>query len=127
MNPALFFEKKRGKKLFLPSAGAKGLFLHKRFAVSAFALGGVCLVGANRNGLQSAVVLTIAVICAVAYSTADAAVCVAVHSNYLRKNSGQKSACNYSFPENVRYSCRKIFCKKSKCIAIFYSFNRKKR
>lgn len=55
------------------------LFFHKGFAVSTFALRGVCLVGANGDGFQGAVVFIIAVVSAAIDGAADTMVYITAH------------------------------------------------
>ena len=67
------------------SAAAKGLclLLAEGLAVGALVHGRVGLVGADQNLVQGAVVLTLAVVCALLNGTFDGLICIAVHVFFL--------------------------------------------
>ena len=61
----------------------KELLLSEGLTVSALVHGGVTLVGANQNTIQSAEVGAAAVVSALLNGAFDALVCLAIHSNFL--------------------------------------------
>ena len=60
-----------------------GLLLSERLAVGAGIHSRIYFMCANLNAVQRAVVLILAVVCALGNSTLDAFVCVTVHSQFL--------------------------------------------
>ena len=56
------------------------LSLAEGLAVRALVLSGICLVGTHQNPIQRAVVLAVAVICALLNGAFDALICVAIHN-----------------------------------------------
>ena len=59
------------------------LFLAEGLAVGALVHGRVCLMGANQDLVQRAVVLTVTVVSTGLYGALNALVCVAVHECFL--------------------------------------------
>jgi len=70
--------KKRGA-----NAPQKDLLFAEGHAVSALVHGGITLVGANQNAVQSAVVGVLAVVSTLMHGAFDALVCFAIHSEFL--------------------------------------------
>ena len=65
------------------SAAAQVLSLAEGLAVGALILSGVCLMGANQDPVQRAVVLTVAVVSTGLNGALDALICVIVHFLFL--------------------------------------------
>ena len=66
-----------------PSQSEKGLLFPEGHTVGALVNSGVCLVGADQNFLQRAVVCFIAVMGTLLHGALNAFVCVAVHIDFL--------------------------------------------
>ena len=60
-----------------------GLLLSKGLAIGASIHSGIYFVSAHLNAVQRAVVLVLAVVCALGNGAFDALVCVTVHSQFL--------------------------------------------
>ena len=72
----IFVKKKSG------SGSCRGcLLLAEGHAVGALVLGGVCLMGANQDPVQGAVVLAVAVMGALGYGALNGLIRIAVHGN----------------------------------------------
>ena len=74
-----FFKEKLRRRLPPPDKS----LLAEGLAVGALVHGGVLLMGAHQDLAQGAVVLTLAVMCALMDSTLDGLVCIAVHRYIL--------------------------------------------
>ncbi len=59
------------------------LFRNERFAVGALAHRRVCLMCADSNAVESAIILSLTVVCTLLNSTADALVGFAIHEKFL--------------------------------------------
>ena len=73
-----FVKKKRGS-MMLPRA-IRRLLLAEGHAVGALVNSRVCLVGADQNAVQRAVVFAVAVVCALLDGTFDGLVCMTIHN-----------------------------------------------
>lgn len=58
----------------------EALFLAEGLAVGALVHGGITLMGANQNAVQSAVIAVRAVVCTLMHGTFDALICFAIHN-----------------------------------------------
>ena len=66
----------------LPHPGPKSL-LPEGLAVGTLVLGGIGLMGAHQDPVQRAVVLVLAVVCALLDGALDALICMVVHIDFL--------------------------------------------
>ena len=65
------------------AAAFDSLLLAEGLTVGALVLSGVCLMGTHQNTVQRAVVLAVAMVCALLDGTLDTLICMAVHVRFL--------------------------------------------